>query len=75
MKKTEAEAAIRHLSHVWREARELPLPDGATEYSFVDFKVWLSEKHYSHYLNFRSSTGADGDAERWFDKEMKQPGT
>ncbi len=72
MKKAEAETAIRRLCHEWREARGLPLPDGEAYYSFPDFKTWLGEKHYSHCLNFRSSTSASGDAGRWFDEEMKQ---
>jgi hypothetical protein len=71
MKKAEAEAAIRRLCDVWREARGLPLPDGAFHYSFLDFKAWLASKGYSHYLRFRSST-ANSDAEHWFDQEMRQ---
>jgi hypothetical protein len=72
MKKKECETAIRALSHQWREARGLPPPDGTTQYSFSDFKTWLQEKHCSSYLDFRSVRGADGDAEDWFDREMKQ---
>lgn len=72
MKKSEAEPKIRHLCDVWREARGLPLPDGAFHYSFSDFKTWLASEGYSHYLRFRSRTSAAGDAERWFDQEMRQ---
>jgi len=74
MKKTEAEPAIRQLCHKWRETRCLPIPAGgpSTHYSFSDFKTWLGEKHYSHYLNFRSVMGPEYDAEHWFDQEMKQ---
>jgi hypothetical protein len=36
------------------------------------FKAWLHEKHYSHYLDFRSVAGADYDAEAWFDDELGQ---
>jgi hypothetical protein len=74
MKKSEAEPAIRQLCHQWREARDLPIPAGdpAVHYSFSDFKTWLAEKHYSHYLDFRSVMGPEEDAERWFDQEMRQ---
>jgi len=73
MNKTEVEPVIRQLCHEWREARGLPVPpDGATLYSFADFKAWSREKHYAHYLDFRSEAGAAEDTERWFDQEMKQ---
>jgi hypothetical protein len=75
MKKSECEPIIRRLCHDWREELDHPLPDGATLYSFSDFKVWLRGKHYSSYLDFRSSggaAGADAAAEHWFNQEMKQ---
>jgi hypothetical protein len=72
MKKSEAEPMIRALTNVWREATELQPPDGAYHYSFSDFKTWLGSEGYSRYLDFRSSTSADDDAERWFDQEIKQ---
>ena len=76
MKKAEAETALRGLAHTWREEKGYPLP-GTTEfpgfhYSFSAFESWLSEKHYSHYLDFRSTGGARDCAERWFDQEMQQ---
>lgn len=40
--------------------------------SFSDFKVWLTENGHSQYLDFRSTVGADYDAEVWFDDELKQ---
>jgi hypothetical protein len=72
MKKSEAEASIRNLCHLWRETRGLPLPDGTFHYSFLDFKVWLDQKGYRHYLRFRPLAGAEHAAEMWFDQEMKQ---
>lgn len=69
MKKAEAEPAIRALATKWfytlpEEKREHP--------SFGTFKAWLSANRYSHYLIFRSSIGADYDAEMWFDDELGQ---
>lgn len=74
MKKSEAEPILRRLYHQWREDRHLPLPSGdpAVHYSFIDFKSWLEEKHLGNYLKFRSTGGADDEAERWFDQEMRQ---
>jgi hypothetical protein len=40
--------------------------------SWSAFKAWLHEKHYSHYLDFRSVAGTDYDAEAWFDDELGQ---
>lgn len=71
MKKSDAEQAFPELCRLWREARELPPPDGSIHFSFTDFKTWLREKHYSRYLDFRSRD-AEGDAERWFNREMRQ---
>lgn len=69
MAKAESERAIRALATTWfdtlsEEKREHP--------SFSAFKTWLSQNHYSHYLNFRSRMGADYDAEMWFDDELGQ---
>jgi len=73
MKKSESEPTLRHLCHQWREERNHPLPGHSDmHYSFSDFKTWLREKGHSHYLDFRSVMGADEDAERWFDQEMRQ---
>jgi len=71
MKKADCERAIRHLCHEWAEttkraAGELDHP------SFSAFKSWLSSSGYGHYLNFRSTAGAEYDAELWFDQELKQ---
>ena len=71
--KAESEQAIRSLCWDWAKARGLPLPpDGAFHYSFGDFKSWLGENGYSHYLNFRATPSADYVAELWFDQEFKQ---
>ena len=72
MKKTAAEAAIRRLVHEW--AAKATGFDGTGEQpSFSDFKSWLSEKHYAHYLlSFRSEGRSATDAEQWFDEELKQ---
>jgi len=71
MKKSEAEKAIRHLCHEWAKARGIPNPPSDRP-DFRDFKSWLSEKGYSHYLSFRSSISALYDAEAWFDDELNQ---
>lgn len=71
MKKTEAEPAIRHLVHEWAETVGIE-PGSLRQPSFSTFKSWLTEKGYSHYLRFRSVRGPDGDAEQWFDEELRQ---
>jgi hypothetical protein len=71
MKKDESEKAIRHLCHEWGQLRGIE-PGSVKQPSFSDFKSWLREKGYSHYLNFRSVMGPEEDAERWFDQEFKQ---
>lgn len=71
MTKEECEKAIRHLCHEWAKVRGIPSkPVGQP--SFSDFTTWLSEKGYSHYLNFRSTGGPRYTAERWFDEEFGQ---
>lgn len=71
MKKTECEKAIRHLCRVWgKEKGVLRYPE--SEPCFYEFKLWLRQKGYGHYLNFRSVAGADYDAELWFDQEFKK---
>ena len=71
MTKAEAETAIRELSRAWAAGNGIKLPS-ANLVSFSEFKSWLSANGYSHYLRFRSTMGADYDAELWFDEEMKQ---
>jgi hypothetical protein len=72
MKKTEAQPAIRRLVHEWANATGFDRKSGEQP-SFADFKTWLSEKHYAHYLlSFRSEGGAATNAEQWFDEELKQ---
>ena len=70
MKKTKAEPAIRHLVQEWAKATDFDGTSGKQP-SFSDFKSWLSEKHYAHYLSLRSERGPALDAERWFDEELK----
>ncbi|UPG72898.1 hypothetical protein MVG78_01485 [Roseomonas gilardii subsp. gilardii] len=71
MKKDEAERAIRHLCHEW--AQECGIVEPPTDQpSFSDFRSWLSEKGYSHYLTFRATMGPLHIAEMWFDQEFKQ---
>lgn len=69
MKKAECEEAIRHLCHEW--ARDLT-PAQLEHPSFSAFKEWVRQKGYSRYLDFRSTMGAEYDAEMWFDQEFKQ---
>ena len=70
MKKPESESLIRSLDHDWatevgfsRESGELP--------SYRDFRAWLLEMR-PDALRFRSTMGADYDAEMWFDEELGQ---
>jgi len=68
-KKAECEQAIRKLARDWLAT----LPEAEREHpSWIAFKSWLGDKHYSHYLDFRSVAGADYDAEMWFDDELGQ---
>lgn len=69
MKKSEVEPAIRSLCWQWAETLS---PDEREHPSFTQFKSWLHANGYSLYLDFRSTTGSDYDAEMWFDQEFKQ---
>jgi hypothetical protein len=70
-KKEDSKKAILQAIHMWAKERGIsPSPDYHA--SFLDFKAWLDENHFSHYLKFRSVAGPDYDAEMWFDEEMKQ---
>lgn len=71
MTRAEAETAIRELSQKWAAGRGIELPS-ETLVSFSEFTSWLSVNGYSRYLRFRSTAGAEYDAELWFDDEMKQ---
>lgn len=69
MKKPEAEKAIRSLSTTWFAT----LTDKEREHpNFGTFQSWLQDSGYGGYLAFRSTMGADYDAEAWFDDELKQ---
>lgn len=72
MKKSECETAIRSLCHEW--ASETGEDRSAKDFhpSFWQFKSWLKDKGYGHYLTFRSRVDPDEDAELWFDQELKQ---
>ena len=70
-KKPSCEKAIRFLCREWARVRGIPNRP-AFQPSFIDFKSWLGENGYSHYLNFRSVAGPLYDAEMWFDQEFGQ---
>ncbi len=67
MKKTEVQTAIRHLVREWAKATDFDRTSDKRP-SLSEFKSWLSEKHYAHYLSIRS----EGAPEQWFDEELKQ---
>jgi hypothetical protein len=69
MKVDEAESAIRSLAHQWHQ--DLP-EHRKSQPSFESFTRWLFENGYGHYLDFRSTMGANYDAERWFDSALGQ---
>ena len=71
MKKGEAEKAIRYLCHEWEKSKGVRY-GASDDPDFSEFKSWLNENGYSHYLNFRSRMGPDHDAEMWFAQEFKQ---
>jgi hypothetical protein len=71
MKKTEAEPAIRSLVGQWAGVVGFD-PASGKQPSFSAFTSWLAANGYSHYLDFRSVLGAHGDAEQWFDEELRQ---
>lgn len=70
VKKAEAEKAIRYLCHQWRAESGLGgVPEN--DLSFSDFLSWVRNK-YSAYLDFRTTTSVEYDAEMWFDREFHQ---
>jgi len=69
MTKDECKAALHNLFPMWARERS---SDELDHPSFLDFKRWLGESGYSHYLNFRSVAGSYEDAEAWFDQYFKQ---
>ena len=69
MKKADCEKALRALCHQW--ARDLS-KNQLKHPSFFDFKTWLRQNGYFHYLDFQSTAGAEYDAEMWFDQEFKR---
>ena len=71
MKKDDAEKAIRQLCHEWEKSKGARFT-AADHPSFSEFKSWLSDMGYAHYLNFRAVGGPEYVAEMWFDQEFKQ---
>jgi hypothetical protein len=71
MKRTEAEPAIRHLTHAWAKAAGVAVCS-AEQPSCSDFKDWADGQGYSSYFSFSSTVGALEDAERRFDEELRQ---
>ena len=71
MKRSEAEPAIRHLVSQWATFAGVEV-GSAEPPSFSAFKRWADEQGYSGYFVFRSTMGAQEDAERWFDEELRQ---
>jgi hypothetical protein len=69
VKKPECEKAIRHLCRQWFDQLPTPKPEHP---SWSTFKRRLADNHYSGYLNFRSTRGADADAEMWFNQVLRQ---
>lgn len=69
MKKSEAEPAIRQLAAEWYRG----LPEDEREHpSFGSFASWVRQQGYGRYLEFRSTMGANYDAEMWFDDTLGQ---
>ncbi|MEO6013408.1 MAG: hypothetical protein ABIQ30_07475 [Devosia sp.] len=69
-KKADAERYIRHLAIEWMRDTNYQQRPGHYP-SFGTFTTWLEEKHYTHYLSFRSQVGARDEAEGWFEAEIK----
>jgi hypothetical protein len=69
VKKPECEKAIRDFCRQWFDQLPMPKPEHP---SWSNFKQWLGDNHYSGYLNFRSTRGADADAEMWFNQVLRQ---
>jgi hypothetical protein len=72
-RKIDAHAALLQLFLQW-QAQKWPVDEAAdVDVGWSEFKQWLAERHFSHYLDFRSSPGgADQEAEAWFDEHFKQ---
>lgn len=70
-KKAEAEKAIRHLALEWMHETGFKQEPGHYP-SFLAFERWLENKHYSHYLEFRSGASSRAEAEGWFESEIRE---
>ena len=64
MKKREAETALRHLCHVWRE-KTGRASVSENQLHFSDYLSWVQE-HYGLYLSFRSVMPVNDVVETWF---------
>jgi hypothetical protein len=69
--KPECEKAIRQLCQQWAKEKGINIST-ENDPGFSTFRIWLEERGFSSYLNFRSVAGPIYDAEMWFDEEMKQ---
>jgi hypothetical protein len=69
-KKAEAEKAIRRLALEWMSETGFKQESGHYP-SFLAFERWLLDKHYGHYLNFRSRVTSRFEAEGWFESEIR----
>lgn len=69
MTKEECKMALHELFGKWASERS---EDQLKHPGFYDFKLWLSEKGFSHYMGFRSSIGADEEVYQWFNSHFKQ---
>lgn len=71
MAKLDSERAICSLCHTLASETDA-MKNLDLHPQFRDFKRWLEERGYAHYLDFRSVGDADNAAEHWFDQELKQ---
>jgi len=66
--RSQSKQIVRQLCHEW--LREQP-EAGREHPAFTSFRTWL-EARDPNVLSFRSRAGALYDAERWFDRELRQ---
>jgi hypothetical protein len=63
--KPEAEQAFTEIFWKWARERDIPIRP-VERPRFSDFCAWVNENRYSFYFDFRSTTGALYEVERWF---------
>lgn len=68
-KKSDCELAIRQLIHDWVSSNEM---SSEKHPNFVEFKGWLRDQGYGHYLEFIGVMAASDVSEKWFEQELKQ---